>query len=127
MASTNKPSRQYALTALADMGIANIGAGNEQHFKLPPNALLLNVFVDTATAFNGTTNTLTVGDGTTTFASAVDVKTTGRETVSNVGKFYPSGGTVTVSMAQTGVATAGRAFAVVEYVIAGRENELAYV
>lgn len=129
MASTNKPSRQYSLHAVADMGITNIGAGKEQHFKLPPKAMLLNVFADTTTAFNSaTTTTLSVGDGTTTFVAAVDAKTAGRETASNVGKFYPSGGTVTVSMAETGAAaTAGRAIVAVEYIVLDRENELAYV
>jgi hypothetical protein len=115
--------RQWPLTAVADCRVANIGAGNGFEIKLPPNAMLLDLTVDTVAEFNGTTNTLTVGDGTTTFANAVDVKTAGRETVANIGKFYPSGGTIAVTLAQTGTADAGRAIVRVGYVILGRSNE----
>lgn len=124
MAQTINDARQEPQVAVADCGIGNIGAGNEQIIKLPVNALLLNLFVDTVTAFNSaTTDTLTAGDGTTTFASAVDIKSVGRETVANVGKFYPSGGTLTIALAETGAtATAGRAFVTAEYVVIGREQ-----
>lgn len=127
--------RQYALNAVADLGIAQIGAGNEVRINLPPNALLTGLGVQTVTAFNAATtntpnvadgtNTLTVADGTTTFVNAVDVKTVGAETVANLAAFYPSGGTLTISMAQTGIAaTAGRAIAVATYQILGRVNEV---
>jgi hypothetical protein len=126
MPVTKVNSRQTSLHAIADLSIANIGAGNEITFNLPPRSMLLNVFVDTVTAFNGTTNTVTVGDGTTTFASAVDVKTTGRETVANVGKYYPAAATITCSAAQTGAATVGQTVVVAEYVVMDRETELHY-
>lgn len=118
--------RQYPLNAVADLGVAQIGAGNEVRINLPPNALLTGLAVQTVTAFNAaTTNTLTVADGTTTFVNAVDVKTVGAETVANLAAFYPSGGTLTISMAQTGTAaTAGRAIAVATYQILGRVNEV---
>lgn len=122
--ATNNVERQYPLVAMADLSIANIGAGNEVTFDLPPNAMVLNVYLDTVTAFDGTTNTATIADGTTTFVSAEDVKTTGRETSDVSAKLYPTGGTITVSMAQTGAATAGRAIASVVYVILGRAHEV---
>lgn len=128
MAVTKNVSRQYPLAGLADLGIAQNGAGNEVTFKLPPGALLVNLTVDTTVVFNSTTNTLTVSDGTTTFAAAVDTKTLGRETVANLGKHYPTGGLLTVSMAHTGTApTTGRVFVQPTYVIVGRENEISVV
>lgn len=122
----NINERQYPLSAVADLGIAQIGAGNEVTIRVPPNAFLTGLVVQTLTAFNApTTNTLTVSDGTTTFVNAVDVKTTGAETVANLAAFYPSGGTLTISMAQTGgSATAGRAIVVATYQVLNRVSEV---
>ncbi len=121
MAVLNLIDRQNAKIALADLGITRIGASNTLTIGIPVGALLLRLAVQTETAFNSaTTTTLTVGDGTTTFASAVDIKTTGAETVSNTPKFYASGGTLTITLAETGAtATAGRAFVIAEYVVVG--------
>lgn len=126
MATTRLIDRQNADFAMADCGIANIGAGNEVLIGIPVNALLLSIAVYTDTAFNSaTTTTATVGDGTTTFASAVDIKTAGAETVANVPKFYPSGGVLTIALAQTGAAaTAGRVFVVPQYLILGRGDSI---
>lgn len=117
-------ARQEPQYAVADCGLANLGAGNEQIINLPVNALLLDVTVDTATAFNaGTTATASVSDGTTTFVNAASVAATGRAQGTNIGKFYPSGGKLTISLAQTGAAaTAGRAFAAAKYIVVGREQ-----
>ncbi len=112
--------RQHPKGATADLGIANIGTGNGVTIAIPVNALLVRMFAVTITAFNSSsTNTLTAGDGTTTFVNGVDIKTTGSETVSNTPKFYPTGGTITVSLADTGemMATAGRVMVVVEYYV----------
>lgn len=116
--------RQWPLATFIDVGAANIGAGNGLTFKLPPGALLQRMTVFTAVAFTGTTPTLTVGDGTTTFASAVDISSTGSETVTGVPKFYPAGGTVSITGAGTAV-TAGAAVVVAEYVVKDRGNEIA--
>jgi hypothetical protein len=128
MAQTKIVERQYPLFAVADVGIGGIGAGNEYVIALPPNAMLVNLTVDVVTAFNSaTTTTISVGDGTTTFVSAEDAKTAGRETADSVSKFYPSGGELSVSMAETGAtATAGRAVVVATYLIVGRQNEMQY-
>lgn len=122
--------RQTVLTAVAKVGVGNIGAANGVTIGLRPGSLVMRVLVLTTTAFNAGstgTNTLTVGDGTTTFANAVDVKTTGSETVANAPKYYPTGGTLAVTLAETVVTTAadaGQAFVVVEYVIDNRGTEI---
>lgn len=127
MATTPQYERQYPLIGYADLGIANIGTGNGITMTIPVNALVLSVQSVQVTAFNSaTTTTLTAGDGTTTFLSAVDAKAAANVLYSStVGKFYPSGGTLTVSMAETGAAaTAGRAIAFMEYLVIGRSNEV---
>ena len=120
MTVKNIIDRQLVKSGSAVLGIAQIGAGNEVTFGLRPGTHLLRLMVHTVTAFDGTTNTATVGDGTTVFANAVDVKTTGSETVANAPKYYPSGGTLTVSLAQTGTATVGEVVVVYEYLL--RDN-----
>lgn len=119
MANKRIIDRSYKFQAMADLNKANIGAGNGVEFGLPPGALLTNVALYTDTAFDGTSVTATVGDGTTTFVSAVDVKSAGAETATGFPKFYPAGGVVTVSLANTGTTTVGRAFASIEYMING--------
>lgn len=120
MTVKNIIDRQLVKSGSAVLGIANIGAGNEVTFGIRPGTHLLRVMVHTVTAFDGTTNTATVGDGTTVFANAVDVKTAGSETVANAPKYYPSGDTLTVSLAQTGTATVGEVVVVYEYIL--RDN-----
>lgn len=120
MTVKNIIDRQLVKSGSAVLGIAQIGAGNEVTFGIRPGTHLLRVMVHTVTAFDGTTNTATVGDGTTVFANAVDVKTTGSETVANAPKYYPSEATLTVSLAQTGTATVGEVVVVYEYLL--RDN-----
>ena len=122
--SKNVFETQKPREIVVDLGIANIGAGNGVTAKLPTGALLTRVLLLTTTAFNGTTNTATIGDGTTTFANAVDLTSAGSETVAGAPKFYPAGGTLTFSLAQTGTATAGRALALAEYVIVGAGDDI---
>lgn len=119
MATTNVIDRTFSYVATTDLTIADIGASNTTTIKLPPGAVLLRATLLTVTAFNSaTTTTATVSDGTTTFVSGVDIKTTGSEVVSNVPAFYVSGGTLTITLAETGAtATAGRAVFVCEYAI----------
>lgn len=122
--TTHLIDRQYPLAMVVKTTAANVGAGNGYTFKLPVNALFLRALVRTETAFDGTTPTLTMGDGTTTFANGVDISSTGSETVSNVPKFYPSGGTISITLAGTDV-TAGLGIVVAEYVILNRGGERA--
>ena len=122
---TTNPNRQFPLAVLVDCGVADVGAGNENTVAIPPNALVTEITADIVVAFNSaTTDTMTIGDGTTTFASAVSTHTVGRETVTGIGKFYPTGGTITIGQAQTGAApTTGRVLVSVKYLVVGRASE----
>lgn len=121
----NAFNRQYAQRVVESVSVSDIGAGNEVKAKLPMGALVLAIVVLGTEAFNPDGDdaeaTLTVGDGDTTFANAVDVTSTGSKTVNNVPKHYPQGGEVSVSLAQAGDtdATAGEAVVTIEYVIVG--------
>lgn len=115
--------RQYPLVAAVKLTKANIGAGNGFDLKIPAGAFVTRVGLFTATAFDGTTNTATMTDGTTSFVTAQDVKTTGLETAANSNKYYPTGGTMSITMAQTGTATVGEAIAFFEYIVPGKWNE----
>ncbi|HRO60509.1 MAG TPA: hypothetical protein PKZ27_02750 [Rhodocyclaceae bacterium] len=125
MAIKKNIDRQWPLAFYAEFGHGNLGANNGIEVVLPPGAVLLRLLVLTTTAFNGTTPVLTASDGTTTFANAVDLTSTGSETVANVPKFYPTGGKLTLSGTVTGSPTAGAAKVIGEYVVAKRGNEVA--
>jgi len=126
MPTKNVYDRGRISTIQFDFGPKNIGAANGMSAKIPRGATLLRVTLLTVTAFNSaTTTTATVGDGTTTFVAAQDVKTTGAETVANVPKFYPDGGTLSATLAETGAAaTAGRAVLVAEYAQLGQGDQI---
>ena len=123
--TTKVQTRQYPLSAMAQLSIANIGAGKGVDIELPAGAFLKGLNMGVGTAFDsGTTTTVTISDGTVTFANAVTVKATGPVTVTNVGVFYPNGGTISVTLAETGAtATAGAAVVAAEYVVLNRQNE----
>lgn len=130
MATTKLVDTQYPLAFNADVKVKHLGAANGFTAKVPPGATVLRVAVLTVVGFNpgGTdTATLTVTDGTTVFANAVDIETAGNETVANAPKHYPTGGTISITAVETGVApaTLGHAVVVIEYVISGRGNEIA--
>ena len=122
--ATNAYNRQPAKYAMVDLRIANIGTGNGYTAVIPRDSLIVAAGVITQTAFNSaTTTTATITDGTTALVSAVDVKTTGIETVSVAQKFYADGGTIQFNLAETGAtATAGRAIGYVAYIQLGNEN-----
>ncbi len=134
----NNHGRQWMLHAVADVLHSNVTAasgGTSDSFTItiPPNGLLDTLTVDTVTAFNtggGTpVTTMTIGDGTTTFANAVDITSAGRETVANIGKFYPNGGTLTVTITASAASayaapTAGESIVAAGYLVVGRANEV---
>lgn len=129
MAITKQVDRQRVLAAVADVGIAQIGVAGANGIAMiiPPNAVVLSVEGLTTTVFNSaTTDTLLVTDGTTIFINGADIKTAvGVAVTANAPKFYPSGGTITVSAAETGAtATAGRTIVTVRYIVVGRGNEV---
>ena len=119
--STNQFNRQEVLSAMVDLGVANIGAGKGYTAVIPRGALVVAVGLYTVAAFNsGTTATGTITDGTTAFVNAQDVTSTGIETVAVAQKFYPDGGTIQFNLAETGTAaTAGRAIGYVNYIQLG--------
>jgi hypothetical protein len=123
--TTKVNDRQYPLAAVLVLGPANVGAGNGKSASIPAGATVLRVSSFTSIAFNGTTPTGTVSDGTTTFANAVDVSSAGNETVANAPKHYPTGGTITASLANAGGSTTvGEEIVVIEYVRKDRGNEI---
>ncbi|WP_339830297.1 hypothetical protein [uncultured Arenimonas sp.] len=124
--STNIVARQMVRSVVADLGPSNMGAGNGFTAKLPQGAVLARLIALTITAFNSaTTSTLTVTDGTTVFVNAVDVQSTGSETVANAPKFYPAGGELQFNLAETGAAaTAGRVVVIAEYYSVGIGDEV---
>jgi hypothetical protein len=125
MANTKLTQRQKAVTVVTPLlTIANIGAGNGYDIPIPPDTYVSEIYLDTLTAFDGTTNTGTVSDGTTTFVNAQDLKSTGRETDAVPGKYYPNGGTISITLAQTGTATVGQAIGVVTMVGLHRADEI---
>jgi hypothetical protein len=118
---------QYPRDAVADLGIENIAT--DITIPILPGTLLMGVVGFIVTAFNSaTTTTLTVSDGTTTFLSAVDAKAAANTRYdATVCKFYPTGGTLTISMAETGAAaTAGRAIVVPEFLNLNRTDEVVF-
>lgn len=124
--STKIVARQMVRSVVADLGPANIGAGNGFTARLPQGAILARLIALTVTAFDSaTTTTLTVTDGTTVFVNAQDVQSTGSETVANAPKYYPSGGELQFNLAETGAAaTEGRVLVVAEYYAVGNGDEV---
>lgn len=81
---------------------ANQGNGNEITFDVPAGSYVkVNAVV--ATAFNGTSPTLTVGDGSTTFINGADISSTGD--ISGGNKYYSADGTITISIGGSGSTT----------------------
>lgn len=124
--TTSVIERQWPLDAVVDFKLANVGTGNGLTVNLPPKTLLKSIAYLVTTAFNaGTTAVGTVSDGTTTFVNGVDNTSVGSKTVANVPKYYPNGGTLTLSGAQTGTAaTTGEAIVTIGYSIVGRATEV---
>lgn len=122
--STNQTERQSPLVALLELTAANLGAGNSVVCNLPVDAFIIDVEPYVSVGFNGTSPTITLTDGTTPFVSAEAAATSNvLLATDNKVKFYPSGGTLTASLAGTGVTT-GRAVIAVEYVRLGRSHEI---
>ena len=126
MSQKNAIDRQKTLNIVVELDIDRMGAGNEYVAKLPQGAVVLAVVLITDTAFDSvTTATATITDGTTVFANGVDVKSTGTEVTANAPKYYPIGGELTFSLAETGAAaTLGHAIAIVSYVQLGAGGDI---
>lgn len=106
------------------MGVANIGAGNGVSVAVPIGALVLSVGFQASVAFNGTTATVSAGDGTTTFISAENIKVTTAVAVDVASKYFPNGGTITFTAASgSSDTTAGSGYGWVTYIGEHRQNE----
>ena len=119
--STNQFNRQEVLSAMVDLGIANIGTDKGYTAVIPRGSLIIAVGLITVTGFDGTgTVTGTITDGTTAFINAQDVKTTGIETVATTHKFVVDGATIQFSLADANSnSAAGRAIGYVNYIQLG--------
>jgi len=99
--------------------------GNTKQAAVEPGTIITGGGIDITTVFNGTTPTLTVTDGTTVFFNAKDATAAGYTAITTgLGKFYPNGGTISVSNGGTGT-TSGQAFFIAQYVKGtGKINEI---
>ena len=132
MATTNQFNRANVKAVVLSVTKANGTVANAATAKLPLGAIIADVAWLTATAFNGTTPTgsLTLVDNaaspvTTTLVSAEDVTSTGAETVDITASAaaVATGGTLKAFISAAD-ATAGQAYAVVQYVEANGSNEV---
>lgn len=129
MAITKNSSRQYPLVAKVEFAYDDLTSGvAEEAIDLPGGARVVGGRIAITTAFDSvTSDTLTVGDGTTAdrYASGVDGQAVGSteltpdEAANTVGK-----GAVGLTWTESGGGVSqGAGFLEVEYVIDGRANE----
>lgn len=132
MAVTKDPGRQTVLTAIVDLNYNDMTSGvSTEVIDLEPGTVVLGGFAYVETADNaGTSAVLDVGDGDTAalYVSALDLKTAGESEAADVtelGKYYPSGGGIYATRTAVGTAaTAGKARVVIFYAVVGRVNEV---
>lgn len=129
MAIVKNPDRQYALTARADFTQADLASGiAAAAIDLPGGARVVGGRLCVTTAGDSvTSDTLTVGDGTTAdrYAAGVNGKLAGLTALTPDAADHATGkGVVYVTNTQVGgEGTAMVGFLEVDYVIAGRGNE----
>lgn len=125
--------RQYGLFAVFNITGADIAAGRytsganiANALDLPSTYIIYGGYIYVATAFNGTTATVTVGDSgsSTRFGNAVDLKTAAATALTNVPFYSGTIGGALMSVAWTGSPTTGNAYVILEYLIPGRSNEV---
>lgn len=128
MAIKKASGRQWPLVAVLSIGFADPTAYGtaENAIDLPLGAIVTSGDIVIVTPFNGTTNTISLGDVTlgTRYASAVDLKAAaGTRTALTVTGFATTTTepAIRALLAQTGTATAGAARIHVTYYVPGRE------
>ena len=131
MGKKNAYDRQPVLSVVAELGVENIGTGNEVVAKLPQGAVVVGVLALCVTAFDtdgeSATVKLTVSDGTTAFVNAQSVASTGKLTAAATEKHFPTGGTLTCSIVEASAdatATEGKALVIVQYVQIGAGGDI---
>lgn len=125
MALKKDAGRQPTQVAILNINFADPTAYGtaEDAIELPLGAIVTGGDITVVTAFNGTTNTLSLGDATlaTRYASAVDLKTVARTALTITGFVTTSTEKfIRALLAQTGAATAGQLRIHVSYVLPGR-------
>lgn len=124
----NVSGRQWPLYAVQDVSFANIadtGVVVSTVFKLPPNAIVIDGAIDVIVASDATTSTLNIGDSTTgnRYASAINLKSTGRTALTLTDFEDVSGLDMTLTPTTAGTATVGTFRIFVGYIVAGRATE----
>lgn len=118
---------QYPLVFLLDVTADDFGTNVA--VDVPPGFIVTNVTVVTRTAFNGTTPTIAVKDNkdtptTLVAATAVTAAGSASAAAAAIGTDYPSGGTISVTLANGGGTTnAGEADVIVQGIVRSRQNE----
>lgn len=126
MAIKKDSGRQQVESALLTINFGDPTAYGtaEDAIELPPGAIVVGGDITVDTAFNSTTNTITVGDVTTAnrYANAVDLKTAARTALTVTGfTTTPTERFVRANLAYTGAApTAGSVRIRVDFVVKGR-------
>lgn len=124
--------RQYALCAVAEFAYSELATGVAvEAFDIEPGTVILGGHAHQVTADNaGTTSVIDVGDGDAgdLYVTDLDAKTAGESEafdVTELGKSYPNGGSITITRTVVGTAsTAGVTRVCIWYLVAGRVNEV---
>lgn len=120
--------RQWPLVAIQSFDYTELENGAAvAAVKVPGGSRVIGGFVQVLTAFDGTTPTLDVGDGTDPdryTASVVDLTAAGRTALTLDGVAYSTPDYVDLSFVVTGTPTQGEGLLVVEYVMDSRSNEV---
>jgi exopolysaccharide biosynthesis protein len=128
MPLTKEVARQYPLVAVINVSYADIAAGANIAAELPLGAVITNGSLVVDTAFNSTTNTISVGDSAsaTRYSAAVDVKTLARTALTITGfKVTEATKNLLLTYALTGAAAGqGAVRVIIEYVVGGKANEV---
>ena len=129
MAITKDSGRQHVQTAYLTINYGDPTAYGtaEDAIELPPGAEVIGGEVVVTTAFNSTTNMITLGDVTTAnrYANAVDLKTAGRTALTLTGFVTTTTERfIRANLAQTGgVPTAGSVRIRVDYTVPARATQ----
>ncbi len=126
-AGVQAPSVKKVNFTFADLGATT--AFNNEAIGLPSGAIVRGGELVITTAFNSTTNTLTVGDKTTAnrYKSNIDAKTAALTSLVPTGELVDNANerVIVINSAFTGVApTAGAGYLIIEYIETGRADFL---
>jgi hypothetical protein len=108
-----------------DFGATNTSATTVVVIPLPPGATVIGGSVDTTVAFDAATFNVTVGDADDPdrYLGTTDVKAVGSEPLVPTG-YVGTGQNIELTFNAADVCTTGTATVRVEYVVAGRSNEV---